>query len=117
MKQALSQQRKRRWPIYAVLIAGTISFVIFADHQAKQDQDAEATYLKGHPPTDKQLAANKHFNTCWQYRHAPASVWSDKQRRMMIDAEGCYSDDRDDPRYNDASYPWNANAPTPWKNN
>jgi hypothetical protein len=27
----------------------------------------------------------------------------------------CHDDNRDDPRYDDATYPWNANAPQPWK--
>jgi hypothetical protein len=86
-----------------------------ADEQAKKDEAAKQKYLNEHPLTSRQTAANEHFLTCWKYNRMPSSVWSDNQRRMMLSSEGCYSDDRDDPRYGEATYPYNGNAPQPWK--
>ena len=33
---------------------------------------------------------------------------------MLPRAEKCYFDEREDPRYKDATYPWNREAPEPW---
>lgn len=105
---------KKKRVIISALIVGFVIFVIYSDYTDKQEKEAEQQYLNEHPLTETQLAANKHFNTCWQYAHMPSSVWSDQQRNTMLAVEGCHSDDRDDPRYGEATYPWNANAPHPW---
>ena len=92
-----------------------VVFAQRAGQQAKQEEAAKEKYYLEHPKTAAQVRADGHFNTCWQYRNTPTSVWSDNQKEMMLGMEGCYEDDRDDPFYRDATYPWNANAPQPWK--
>jgi hypothetical protein len=98
--------------IYFLLGFGVLWFVF--SQEAKQEDEAKEEYLRSHPLTEHQQAANKHFNTCYQYCHKSAYVWSERQKYYSLLGEGCYSDDRDDPRYPDATYPWNANAPRPW---
>jgi hypothetical protein len=98
-----------------VILLGIIWFVVAAVTGSQKDEQAEKDYLQAHPLTDKQLAANKHFSDCWNFRHASSAAMSEKQRALLLSIEGCHSDDRDDPRYEDASYPYNANAPQPWK--
>jgi hypothetical protein len=71
---------------------------------AKKEEQVEQQCLDEHPLNPKQIVARKHFSACWQYRHTPSSVWSDNQRKLMLLGEGCYSDDRDDPRYLDADW-------------
>jgi hypothetical protein len=105
----------KKWLIYLLLGGGLAWFVQYSNDEAKKEDGARQTYLKEHPTTQKQAAADAHFSKCSRYRATPTSVWSDNQRNMMLGAEGCYSDDRDDPQYLDATYPWNASAPQPWK--
>lgn len=110
--------RSRLWglrhPRWAVALLGIGVFIIYANYAANQNKIAEQKYLAAHPLTDKQIAANDHFTKCYQYRHASSSSLSENQRALILAMEGCHPDDRDDPRYDDASYPWNANAPHPW---
>jgi len=105
------KSRSRFWIYFLGL--GVLWFV--GSEWAKKEHEAEEQYLKEHPLTAKQVATNKHFNTCYQYRNMSRTVWSETQKYYSLLGEGCYSDDRDDPRYGDATYPWNANAPQPWK--
>src|SRR5580692_10336602 len=90
------------------LLVGLLAFITYSHKEDQREKEAEENYYKAHPLTEKQETANKHFNTCYQYRHTPTSVWSDNQRKMMLLGEACYPDDRDDPRYGDATYPYNA---------
>lgn len=105
------------WTAYGVFKAVVLSliaiciFLIAANiianvsETAKKQDEAEQKCLVEHPLTSDQVATREHFGKCWQYRHTSSSVWSDNQRRLMLSGEGCYSDDRDDPRYPDAN--WN----------
>jgi hypothetical protein len=101
------------WFILAA--AGILWFVGYSNDQAKKENAARDEYLAAHPLTLKQISANKHFSDCWGFSHASSRDISENQRKMWLGIEGCYDDSRDDPRYSDASYPWNANAPHPWK--
>ena len=83
-----------------LVIAGSI---LSAKLNPQKEEQAEQECLKQHPLNEKQVAARKHFTTCWQYRHTPSSVWSDSQRSRMLYGESCFSDERDDPRYDDAA--------------
>ena len=76
--------------------------------------EIEQNYVTRHPLTAKQVAANAHFSACWHYRNASHIVLTEKQRNMLLRAEKCYFDEREDPRYGDATYPWNHEAPQPW---
>ena len=105
---------KRRWIVGAGLLVGLAIFIRVADEDAASEAKAEKQYYLDHPKTAAQEAADKHFLKCSTYQSTPHSVWSDKQKTFMLAEEGCYSDDRDDPRYGDATYPWNADAPHPW---
>jgi len=98
-----------------LLVIGAVGLVAYANHAAQRDEDAEQDYLKRHPLTEKQVAANAHFSACWHYRNASHIVLTEKQRNMLLRAEKCYFDERKDPRYGDATYPWNHAAPQPWK--
>jgi len=89
--------------------------IAYANQAAKKDEQAEKDYLKQHPLTEKQVAANAHFSACWHYRNASRIVLTEKQRNMLLRAEKCYFDERADPRYGDATYPWNHDAPAPWE--
>ena len=84
------------------LIAGNIGLNLWDSEKDKER--VEQKCLNEYSLSSQQIAARKHFNTCWQYRNTPSSVWSDNQRKMMLAGEGCYSDDRDDPRYQDANW-------------
>jgi len=101
--------------LFAVLAIGLVSFVAYANDAVRKDEQAKKRYLEEHPLTERQVAANNHFGACWQYRNASSYVLSEKQRNMMLRAENCYLDERDDPRYEDATYPWNRDAPKPWQ--
>jgi len=96
-----------------LLVFGAVGLVAYANHAAQRDEDAEQNYLKRHPLTEKQVAANAHFSACWHYRNASHIVLTEKQRNMLLRAEKCYFDERKDPRYGDATYPWNHEAPQP----
>lgn len=97
-----------------LLTIGAVGFVAYANQTAKRELEAEKEYLKLHPLTEKQVAANDHFSACWHYRNASHVVLTEKQRNMLLRAEKCYFDERKDPRYGDATYPWNKDAPPPW---
>jgi hypothetical protein len=86
------------------IILGVILFVTSSRIEGQKEQDAEQSCLQEHTLTEQQTAARKHFSTCYQYRHMPSSVWSEDQRKYQLISEGCYSDDRDDPRYGDAAW-------------
>jgi hypothetical protein len=107
----------RRWRqvLFALLAIGAAGVVVYLNDAANKDEGAEKRYLKEHPLTDEQVAANNHFSTCWQYRNASPLVLPEKQRSRMLRAENCFLDERDDPRYQFATYPWNPDAPQPWK--
>ncbi len=105
---------KRRWIVGAAILIGLAIFIRIADEDAASDSAAEKQYYLDHPKTAVQQAADDHFLNCVNYRNTSHSVWSDKQRALMLAIEGCFSDDHDDPRYSDATYPWNAYAPHPW---
>jgi hypothetical protein len=91
-------------------LIATCVFLIIANvvlnmtETAKKEEQVEQQCLAEHPLNPSQFAARKHFSTCWQYRHTPSSVWSDNRRMLMLAGEGCYSDDRDDPRNEDADW-------------
>ena len=101
--------------LLTTLAIGTVGLIAYANQAAKKDEQAEKQYLKQHPLTEKQVAANAHFSACWHYRNASRIVLTEKQRNMLLRAEKCYFDEREDPRYGDASYPWNHEASQPWK--
>lgn len=107
-----------RWRrmLFATLAIGAVGFIAYANQAAEKDEEAEKQYLKMHPLTKKQLAANAHFEACWQYRNASSFILPEKQRNMLLRAEKCYLDERQDPHYEYATYPWNRDAPQPWKN-
>lgn len=92
-----------------------VGLVAYANQAAKRELETEQQYLKRHPLTEKQVAANAHFSACWHYRNASHIVLTEKQRNMLLRAEKCYFDERKDPRYGDATYPWNHEAPQPWE--
>lgn len=98
-----------------MLAIGAVGLIAYANQAAKSDEEAEEQYLKLHPLNEKQVAANAHFSACWHYRNASHIVLTEKQRNMLLRAEKCYFDEREDPRYGDATYPWNHAAPQPWK--
>lgn len=98
-----------------MLAIGVICLVAYANQSAERSLETEHAYLKRHPLTAKQVAANAHFSACWHYRNASHIVLTEKQRNMLLRAEKCYFDERKDPRYGDATYPWNHEAPQPWK--
>ena len=104
-----------RRAFFTMLAMGAVGLVAYANHAAKTDEEAEQAYLKRHPLTEKQTAANAHFSACWHYRNASHIVLTEKQRNMLLHAEKCYFDEREDPRYGDATHPWNHEAPEPWK--
>ena len=85
-----------------LLIAANI-FLNMRETAEKKEQ-AEQQCLSEHPLNPKQVSARDHLNKCEKYRHTSSSVWSDNQRKFMLLGEGCYSDDRDDPRYLDADW-------------
>jgi RNA polymerase subunit RPABC4/transcription elongation factor Spt4 len=99
-----SPTRTKSSVIGAVVILGIISFVVISKIQGDKEEAAEQECLKEHPLSPVQATARHHFGTCYQYRHMPSSVWSDDRRALMLLSEGCYSDDRDDPRYDDAAW-------------
>jgi hypothetical protein len=101
--------------LLAMLMIGTAGLVAYADQAAQKDEQAEKDYLKRHPLTEKQVAANAHFSACWHYGNASHLVLSERQRNMLLRAEKCYFDEREDPRYGNATYPWNRDAPQLWK--
>jgi len=101
--------------LLTTLAIGTVGLIAYANQAAKKDEQAEKQYLKQHPLTEKQITANAHFSTCWHYRNASRIVLTEKQRNMLLRAEKCYFDEREDPRYGDATYPWNHEAPGPWE--
>ena len=101
--------------LLTTLAIGTVGLIAYANQAAKKDEQAEKQYLKQHPLTEKQVAANTHFSACWHYRNASRIVLTEKQRNMLLHAEKCYFDEREDPRYGDATYPWNHEASQPWK--
>jgi hypothetical protein len=109
------QRLRLRRLLFAVLAIALVSIVAYANDAARKDEQAKKRYLKEHPLTERQVAANDHFGACWQYRNASSYVLSEKQRTMMLRAENCYLDEHDDPRYGDATYPWNRDAPQPWQ--
>jgi hypothetical protein len=104
-----------RRALLALLATGAVGLVAYANQAARKDEEAEEQYLERHPLTEKQLAANAHFSACWHYRNASHIVLTEKQRNMLLRAEKCYFDERADPRYGDATYPWNHEAPQPWE--
>ncbi len=100
-----------RWLIFAGI---ALSFAMAAGQvETDRKQLTKENYYREHPLTPAQIAANQHFVLCWQYRNTPHSVWPDHARETMLAFEGCYSDDRDDPRISAAAYPWNESAPHP----
>jgi hypothetical protein len=113
--QSETPKRRYRGLWFILAVAGVLWFVSYSNDQAKKEDAARDEYLAAHPLTPKQVAANKHFSDCWVLRHASSYEMSENQRKMMLGLEGCYDDSRDDPRYDDASYPTNWYAPHPWK--
>jgi hypothetical protein len=103
-----------RRALLTMLAISGVGLVAYANHAAQRYEDAEQDYLKRHPLTGQQAAANAHFSACWHYRNASHIVLTEKQRNMLLRAEQCYFDERKDPRYGDATYPWNHEAPQPW---
>lgn len=104
----------RRRVSLTMLAIGAIGLIAYANQSAETSLETEQAYLKRHPLTAKQTAANAHFSACWRYRNASHIVLTEKQRNMLLRAEKCYFDERKDPRYGDATYPWNHEAPQPW---
>lgn len=100
--------------LLALLAIGAVAFIAYANQAAERDEEVEKDYLKRHPLTEKQAAANAHFSACWHYRNATHIVLTEKQRNMLLRAEKCYFDEQEYPRYGDATYPWNHEAPQPW---
>jgi hypothetical protein len=111
---SLKKPRSRRL-LLALLAIGLVSFVAYANVAASKEEEAKKRYLEEHPLTERQIAANNHFGACWEYRNASSYVLTEKQRNRMLRIEQCYLDERDDPRYDDATFPWNRDAPQPWK--
>jgi len=114
LRDAASRYFFWRRALLTMLAIGAAGLVAYANQTAKRDEEAEKQYLKRHPLTEKQVAANAHFSACWHYRNASHIVLTEKQRNMLLRAEKCYFDERQDPRYGDATYPWNQEAPQPW---
>lgn len=106
---------RKRGMLFAMLMIAAAGFVAYLDEAARQDEEAEKQYLKEHPLTEKQVAANAHFSACWQYRNASSFILSEKQRNMLLRAEKCYLNEQQNPHYENATYPWNQDAPQPWK--
>ena len=98
-----------------MLAIGAVGLVAYANQTATTELAVENAYLEKHPLTQKQVAANAHFSACWHYRNASHIVLTEKQRNMLLRAEKCYFDERKDPRYGDATFPWNHEAPQPWE--
>jgi hypothetical protein len=100
-----------------LLVVGLLFFalVLLGIKEVKRETEAEAQYYREHPLTAAQVSANRHFSTCWKFKHMPESVWTESQRLSMLEQEGCHSKVSDDPRMSEASYPWNEHAPHPWK--
>jgi len=103
-----------RRALLTILAIGAVGLVAYANQAAERALETEKEYLERHPLTERQIAANAHFSACWHYRNASHTVLTEKQRNMLIRAEKCYFDERKDPHYGDATYPWNHDAPPPW---
>jgi type II secretory pathway component PulL len=98
-----------------ILVAIAIKIVnawILDSDQRASDAAAQEFYMRN-VATPEQKAANAHFNKCAQYRARGSAYWSDQQKYYALLGEGCHSDDRDDPRYPDATYPYNNLKPWP----
>jgi hypothetical protein len=98
-------------PFGLVIVLGALKLYDTTDCKSKQEKMTEDQWRMEHGYSPQQLAANEHFNKCAQYRRTPLSVWSERQKYYALLGEGCYSDDRDDPRYPEATYPWNDYKP------
>lgn len=110
---SLALEPVRRRALLAMLGFGAIGLIAYANQSAETSLETEQSYLKQHPLTAQQAAANAHFSACWHYRNASHIMLTEKQRNMLLRAEKCYFDERKDPRYGDATYPWNHEAPRP----
>lgn len=88
------------------------------NYRTQQEHDKEAAYWAAHPLTPMQKAANDHFVRCGQIRSLPSGlnsgIISERQKAALLALEGCYPDDRDDPRSAEATYPWNGSLVAPW---
>lgn len=80
-----------------MLVIAAIGLVAYANQAAKRELETEKDYLKRHPLTPTQAAANAHFSACWHYRNASHIVLTEKQRNMLLQAEKCYFNERKDP--------------------
>jgi hypothetical protein len=115
LRNAASKYVFWRRALLTMLVVGAVGAIAYANRAAERELETEKAYLERHPLTEKQVAANAHFSACWHYRNASHIVLTEKQRNMLLRAEKCYFDEREDPRYGDATYPWNHEAPQPWK--
>jgi len=93
------------------LAVGAVGFVWYSLNKPSEGAVAEERWRNTHGYSAQQLAANAHFNKCAQYRNTSSRVWSDQQKYYALLGEGCRSDDRDDPHYAEATYPWNEYKP------
>lgn len=114
--ESVSDKMGRGAVVLLRVIFGVIVFLAAAkiwDVLAEKDKREEAAreFYFRNLASPQQLAANEHFNKCAQYRHTSSTVWSERQKHYALVGEGCYSDDRDDPRYREATYPWNNYKP------
>ena len=69
-----------------MLAIGAVAGVGYLNSAANRDEGAERRYLKDHPLTDAQVAANNHFSACWQYRRASPLFLPERQRSQMLRA-------------------------------
>lgn len=78
----------RRRVSLTMLAIGAIGLIAYANQSAETSLETEQAYLKRHPLTAKQTAANAHFSACWRYRNASHIVLTEKQhaaaRREML---------------------------------
>lgn len=96
------------------LVLGIAAVVSAAWIGGERDQTNEAAYLDAHPVAAR---ANAHFSACAVAR----DEMSRKDDPVMAGIgdfgwrlERCYRNNFDDPRYWDATWPWNSSLPRPW---
>lgn len=97
-RQVYAPTRKKGW-IRVCVILVVSGFFIYSKIGAEQREEARQECLKSHPLTERQKAAQEHFGRCFLDRRI--RTLSDRQLTTLFIRDSCYSDDRDDPFYED----------------
>jgi hypothetical protein len=105
----------REMALMAALVAfffGSLGWAIRGEAlDRRAERRAAFAWYRAHPPAPAEAAANRHFRLCDRYRREP----DEARRSALMAAERCHRRDRDDPRRGEATFPWNGDAPRPWR--